>query len=244
MSKMPDADEFGFVKTFNNTGYMTTSLDEFSREWVKFARVSKGVNADIGAAYGVATLAALENSQAQVLAIDLDPGHLEVLKTRAQDIGASSRLQTAAGNFPDDFSSVENESLENILICRMLHFFNGPQLQNAIHWCFQKMRAGGRLVLVNETPYLKNFKSFIPIYEERKKRGDEFPGFIDEVKKVAPERAPFLPAQMHLLDEDVLRRVCKKAGFKIEKSALIARPEFPTDIQLDGRESVGVIALK
>lgn len=244
MFKIPDADEFGFVKTFNNTGYMTSTLDEFSHEWVKWARNSDGLNADIGAAYGVATLAALENSQAQVLAIDLDPGHLEVLKTRAQDIGAGSRLRTAAGNFPDNFSSLENESLENILICRMLHFFNGSQLQNAINWCFQKIKPGGRLILVNETPYLRNFQSFIPIYEERKKRGDEFPGFIDDVKKIAPERAPFLPAQMHLLDEEVLSRVCKKAGFKIEKSALIARPEFPTDIQLDGRESVGVIALK
>ena len=34
------------------------------------------------------------------------------------------------------------------------------------------------------------------------------------------------------------------AGFVIEKLGTFARPEFPPDIQLDGRESVGLIARK
>ncbi len=242
--KMPESDEYGFVKTLNNTGYMTTYLDEFSQYWVDQCGQSSGLNADIGAAYGVATLAALKFPNAKVVAIDLDRGHLDVIEAKANEIDARDRVFVKAGQFPDDFHDFQNESLNNILICRLVHFFDGVTLQRAINWCFQKLGPGGRLVIVSETPYLRNFQEFIPIYEKRRKNGDEFPGFISDVKAIAPERAQFLPAQMHLLDEEVLSRVCKNAGLIIERTGLIARPNFPIDIQLDGRESVGVIACK
>lgn len=242
--KMPEADQFGFVKTFNNTGYMTTYLDEFSQVWVNHCLKSNGLNADIGSAYGVATLAALKDSNAKVLAIDLDPSHLHVLRQEATRIGANTRLSTADGDFPDSIMYVGENSLDNVLICRVLHFFNGDKIKRAAKWCFEKIKLGGRVVVVAETPYLRNFQSFIPIYEKRRADGVEFPGFIDDVHSVAPERAKFLPKQMHLLDEKVLSRVLFDAGFNIERTAMIPRPNFPMDIQLDGRESVGVIACK
>ena len=34
------------------------------------------------------------------------------------------------------------------------------------------------------------------------------------------------------------------AGFGIERLKLFARPDYPADIRLDGRESVGLIAVK
>ncbi|MDZ4676301.1 MAG: class I SAM-dependent methyltransferase [Oligoflexia bacterium] len=243
-TRMPEPDQFGFVKTFNNTGYMTTYLDEVSQAWVSSCAKSAGLNIDIGAAYGVATLPALQLSNATIMAVDLDPGHLEVLTSRAKELGVEDRLITIDADFPNGLEKVEDNSVSNILICRVLHFFDGQRLQESINWCSRKLVKGGRIFLVNETPYLKNFQSFIPIYEERRKQGHEFPGFIEDVKKVAPERAPFLPPQMHLLDADVLTRVCEKAGLKVERSVVIPRPNFPVDIQLDGRESVGVIAAK
>lgn len=59
-----------------------------------------------------------------------------------------------------------------------------------------------------------------------------------------PKRVSTLPQRMNLLDEPTLRRVFLKAGFVIERLELFPRPEFPVDIQLDGRESVGLIARK
>jgi precorrin-6B methylase 2 len=241
--KQPEADKFGFVKTFNNTGYMTTYLDEFSRAWAISAQKANLPSADIGAAYGVATLEALKEGASQIVAVDLDQGHLDVLEETAKELGLEKRLKTIAGDFPNGLTFPDNY-FSNILICRVLHFFDGRKLQESINWCFEKLASSGKIFLVNETPYLRNFQSFIPIYEERRRQGAEFPGFIEDVKKIAPERAPFLPPQMHLLDEEVLSKVCKIAGFRIEKTALIPRPSFPTDIQLDGRESVGVIAKK
>ena len=49
---------------------------------------------------------------------------------------------------------------------------------------------------------------------------------------------------MHLLDEEVLKRELVKAGFKVIEAKKFARPEFPKELQLDGRESIGVIAEK
>ena len=61
---------------------------------------------------------------------------------------------------------------------------------------------------------------------------------------IAPERGASLPPKMHFLDPEVLTRVFAKAGFIVEKAHTFARPEFPKDIQLDGRESVGIVARK
>ena len=241
--EMPEADQFGFVRTFNNTGYMTTYLDEFSETWVCAVQGSNQKNADIGAAYGVATLKALPETKGKILAVDLDPGHLEVLRETALKQGLHGKLETQVADFPNGIAADDN-TLENILICRVLHFFDGKRLQEAVDWCSRKLLPGGSVYLVNETPYLGNFQNFIPIYAERKSRGVEFPGFVEDVKAIAPERAPFLPPQMHLLDAEVLSRLCVKAGLKVERTAFIPRPNFPIDIQLDGRESVGVIARK
>ncbi len=223
---IPEPDAFGFVKTLNNTGYMTTYLDEFSKAWADACKRSLGLNADIGCAFGIATLEALKDSESTVLAIDLDPSHLFLLRKEAVKLGIAARLITKHGDFPDAFKDLENNSLDNILICRVLHFFDGEKLKQTARWCFNKTKNSGRVFVVSETPYLRNFQSFIPTYEKRRQDGVEFPGFIDDVAAHAPERAQFLPKQMHLLDDTVLSKVFRDAGFDIERSALKAWDEF------------------
>ena len=46
------------------------------------------------------------------------------------------------------------------------------------------------------------------------------------------------------LDKDILKRELKRAGFDIENIEYINRIDYPSDTQLDGRESVGAIAVK
>jgi hypothetical protein len=125
-----------------------------------------------------------------------------------------------------------------------MHFFDGAKLETSARILLNWLASGGKVFIVAETPYLKNFSSFIPTYEARRAAGNPWPGFIDDVMAVAPERGVSLPPQMHLLDPEVLSRVFRQAGFVIEKAEMFARPEFPEDIQLDGRESVGLVARK
>jgi len=239
--KMPEAEPNGFVRTLNNMGYMTSQIDVFSREFVEFAPHAPGPALDIGAAYGVATLEALREG-ARVIANDIDGRHLEILRDRAPE-GDRDRLELLPGAFPEGLK-LESGAVGAVLICRVLHFFDGSMLDNAAQELFRWVAPGGKVFVVAETPYLKNFQSFIPTYEARKAAGDPWPGFVDDVMAIAPDRGASLPPKMHFLDPEVLSRVFRQAGFIIEKAQTFARPEFPEDIQLDGRESVGLVARK
>ncbi len=241
MIKMPDPEPNGFVKTLNNMGFMTSQLDRFSQEFADFAPQAPGPVLDVGAAYGVATLEAL-NKGARVIANDIDSRHLEILRDRVPEPN-KTRLELLAGAFPEELT-VKPGSLGAVLVCRVLHFFDGPKLDQSARILFDWLASGGRVFIVAETPYLKNFQSFIPTYEARRAAGDPWPGFIDDVMAIAPERGASLPPKMHFLDPEVLTRVFRAAGFIVEKAETFARPEFPEDIQLDGRESVGLVARK
>ena len=241
MNKMPTPEPNGFVKTLNNMGYMTSGLDAYSQAFTDFAPAAPGPVLDVGAAYGVASLAALSNG-ATVIANDIDERHLEILRKRALP-RLHPRLTLMPGSFPDgvDFSA---GSLGAVLICRVMHFFDGPAIERAAANVMRWLAPGGKVFAVGETPFIGTAKGFFPIYEARVKAGDPWPGIVENVGAHDPKRAGNLPSRMHLLDEETLRRVFTQAGFIIEKLGTFARPEFPPDIQLDGRESVGLIARK
>ena len=238
---MPNPEPNGFIKTLNNMGYMTSGLDAYSQAFVDFAPAAPGPALDIGAAYGVASLAALSRG-ARVIANDIDDRHLEILRGRAPE-HIQSRLSLMPGSFPDgiDFAP---ESVGAVLICRVMHFFDGPAIERAAAKAMRWLAPGGKVFAVGETPFIGTAKGFFPTYEARVKAGEPWPGIVENVGAHDPKRAGNLPSRMHLLDEPTLRRVFTQAGFVVEKAGTFARPEFPPDIQLDGRESVGLIGRK
>lgn len=236
----PEAEPNGFIKTLNNMGYMTSVLDEYSKEFVRFSHTKSGPVLDIGAAYGLATQEALKGG-AKVIANDIDDRHLQILWNEVTD-EVRARLTLLSGDMSN--LQIESESLSAVLVCRVLHFFSGEKIEQAAQKIYDWLGQGGRVYIVAETPYLRNFQNFIPIYESRKAERCLWPGFIEDVMKFAPDRGAFLPKQMHLLDSEVLRRVFERAGFRTLKCETMARKDFPIDIQWDGRESVGYIGEK
>jgi ubiquinone/menaquinone biosynthesis C-methylase UbiE len=237
LEQIPQAEPNGFVKTLNNMGYMTSTLDPVSREFTAFSVGQRLPALDIGAAYGIATREALGKG-ARVIANDLDARHLELMWESLEP-----SLRRNLNLLPGDFMNVTvpDASISSILICRVLHFFRGEQIEAAAALFHRWLARGGRVHVVCETPYLRNFSSFIPVYEARRSARHPWPGFIEDVAGIAPERAAFLPKEMHLLDPEVLKRVFERAGFKTIFSDTLARTDFPPDLQLDGRESVGYI---
>jgi len=191
--------------------------------------------------YGIASLAALRNGAA-VVANDIDARHLQILRDRAPAT-LKRRLTLMPGDFPDgiDFSP---GSLGAVLICRVIHFFDGPTIERSAAKVIRWLAPGGKVFVVGETPFIGTAKSFLPTYQARVKAGAPWPGIVKNVAAHNPKRAGNLPSRMHLLDEPTLRRVFSNAGFAIEHLATFARPDFPPDVQLDGRESVGLIARK
>lgn len=232
----------GFVETLNEMGYMCTTLDEVSLDFVRAASQSSLPSLEIGAAYGVATISAIEQG-AHMIANDIDVRHLQVLK---DSIGQNkqSRLSLLPGKFPDELN-VTDCSILNILISRVLHFFTGKEITDALTIAHKWLKPGGRIFIINETPFLKNWQNIVPIYNEKKEKGIEFPGEFSNLREIAEtDRAKSLPNFFHFLDKESMRHLLEKSGFNVEKVQYISRPYFPEDIRLNGRESVGAVGFK
>ena len=73
-------------------------------------------------------VAALSNG-AEVIANDVDGRHLDILRERAVK-RLRARLTLMPGSFPDGIDFVPG-SLGAVLICRVMHFFDGPTIERA-----------------------------------------------------------------------------------------------------------------
>lgn len=236
----------GGEPTLNNTGYMTGNLDPYSREFVEYAGKVKGRVLDIGACYGVATIPALEQG-ATVVATDNDIRHLEILRSRVPS-EEQKRLQTVVGALPNDLHFPQ-KSFSAILCCRVLHLLKEDEIEQSLQHMYTWLEEGGRLYLVNDTPYArysdKMLTEFLPIYEQRKKDGIKWPGFIPDLKMyLQPEFHHLSPDFITLTGISELTQACENCGFKILRAEYVARPDYPPSLQNDGRENVGVIAIK
>ena len=247
----PQPDKSGaFIPTVNKQGYMTsTPADPFSKLFIENAESSgrgNGKVLEIGAAFGVATLAALEKG-ATVVCNDMAPEHLAVVVKEHAKMKRGS-LIPVVGEFPEELVFEDNE-FDAILISRVLHFFDGERLIAALDKARSWLKPGGNLYVVNETPYLANWKMFLEEYEQRKERGDKWPGLITNTKLYETNRSFSLPPLVHWLDEDTLRQALSDAGFEeqeISISYINREGQFPSDMLMkeEQRESVGCKATK
>jgi SAM-dependent methyltransferase len=230
------------IPTLNKTGFMTTWIDPYTEAFLEFASIAPGRCLDIGAAYGVATLAALARG-AEVIASDLDKRHLEILAEKVPE-SQKERLTLLPGKLPDGID-LEPASVGAILCSRVLHFLPGEVIERSIQNMFTWSQPGGKVYLIADTPYNQLFRSFWPLYESRKQAGEAWPGRMEKFATLFPDKlAESLPEFFHVLEPDILEKVVKNAGFRIEKSGFIDRLDYPAEARLDGRECVGIIAAK
>ena len=204
---MPEPLEGGLINTLNSMGTMTPSPDVFSRYFSEFAPKAPGRSLDIGAAYGVATLPALRNG-ASVIANDIDERHLKILLRRVpqEHLG---RLELVAGEFPEKLDFPDG-SLGAVLICRVMHFFDGLRIERAAAKVMRWLAPQGKVFVVGETPYIGTARAFFPTYEARLKAGDLWQGVVENVAAHDPKRATLLPKLFHLLDERITARLYRR----------------------------------
>jgi ubiquinone/menaquinone biosynthesis C-methylase UbiE len=231
----------GGEKTLNNTGYMVGNLDPYSLEFIGFAKESSGTAADIGACFGIATLAALEAGVKQIIAIDNEPRHLEILRQRA-DPKHLDRLTCLVGALPENIL-LENNSLSAILCSRTLHLLHGNEINISLKQMYNWLEPDGRLYLINDSPYVN--EHFLSIYEKNKKEGVRWPGHIPNIKDyLTPEFAKISPEYITLMDIDTTTNACKEHGFEIIKAEFIDRPDYPPSLQGKGKENVAIVVAK
>ncbi len=240
--KAPEPESSGlFVPTLNQMGYMTTHLDPYSLAFVDYASKTQAPVLEIGAAYGVATLAALAKG-ARIICNDLSAEHLLCVQKAAlfQQLDIS-KLYLMPGDIRSNIT-LPSDFLSAILICRVLHFFSGPQIESFLAKAYQWLKPGSKIFIIAETPYLGFLSSFISNYEKNVKLGLKWPGYIRNLKDYIADL--HLPKMINSMDVFILKRVLLEQGFVIEKINFIDRSDFPEARRLDGRESVGVIAYK
>ena len=110
--------KYELTPTLNKMGYAFDNLTSYGDSFVDFCEIVDGPVLDVGAAYGVATLQALEKG-AFVLANDIDRHHLKIIKEKAFRRGFY-RLKLIETPFP--YLNFENNSLGAILMSQVLHF--------------------------------------------------------------------------------------------------------------------------
>lgn len=232
----------GRRKTLNNTGWMNTWIDDYTRKFIDFSKDQKVPVLDIGAAYGIATLAVLARGVA-VIANDIEPKHLELLEQSIIDPNFKKNLTLKPGAFPQNFE-LKGQKVGAILASRVLHFLSGPELEEAAQKMYDLLVQGGHVFVIADSPYTKAWKKYIPIYEAKKEAGYLYPGIIDEPDAINSERAKNLPRTLHRLDPDVLTRVFTHAKFSIVECGFFNMKKYPDDMRLDGRECVALVAKK
>lgn len=240
--KQPKPDKSGlFIPTLNNTGYMTMHLDSYSQEFVEYAAQVKGPVLEVGAAYGIATLAALARG-AQIICNDICAQHLMIVKQQAflKKLDPAN-LTILPGDFPQTVEFPANY-LQSILMCRVLHLFDGPAIERSLQKAYTFLKPGGKLFIIAETPYLRFLTSFIPEYEKNVKQNVQWPGLVTDIKKYFND--PMFPKMANFMDPDILSRSLKNQGFNIDKMGFIDRSDFPSNRRLDGRECIGLVATK
>lgn len=246
-----------FTKTHNPFGgFTTTPCDPVSQAFIEHAAlVAKdgGKVLEIGAAFGAATLDAIARG-ATVFCNDIDASNLAVVRQRFLETedtqldsitGDDRKLVFIPGALPHELRGLPEQFFDAILICRVLHFFTGSKIEESLSLLSRLLTPNGKIYIVCETPFLKNWQRFIPEFKNRMEQRVEWPGEItNPADYESSGRAESLPKFVHWITKDVLERSLSRAGLTIEHSAYIDRiGQFPEDLLLNGEESVGAIGV-
>jgi SAM-dependent methyltransferase len=231
-----------YERTQNQMGYMTTQIDEVGYAFLLFAQKTDLPVLDIGAAYGHVALEAATRG-ISIIVNDLDQRHLDQIIERTNDY-QRFHITTLLGRFPEELSFKPN-SLGAILICRVLHFFPPEAWIKAIRIIFKWLAPGGKLFMTNESPYFGTMRKFIPVYLERKRKGYPWPGLMMGMEHFDESRKKDVDSVINLLSVTETVTVLEEAGFHIEDIQYLNRKGiYPSDALYDGRETVGVVAMK
>lgn len=136
----------GRIPTMNNRGFMTVGNDEISQMFIEYAAKCSKPVLDGGAAYGVATIAALKKG-ATVIANDSSNNHLNyIIKSPELTDDDRKRLYILPGLLPNDFDLPEN-SLGAIHLSRVLHFFHPADFDEMFAKAKKWLAPGGHFLL-------------------------------------------------------------------------------------------------
>jgi SAM-dependent methyltransferase len=235
--------EPGVIPTLNRRGHTSGALNEYSTRFVDHLRTHRGAPVvDIGCAFGVATLPALQTG-ATVIAVDTEAEHLRGLIEHCPT-DDRPRLVAVKAEFPNEIDLADS-SVGAVHASNLFNYLTGPELLEGLFRIQRWLTPGGLLFSVSGTPYAANLGTFPAEYERRQAAGAAWPGYVTDLREFSDHPTlRDLPPALHLLDVDVLGRACETAGLVVVHAELYERAALPAYLRLDGRENLGLIARK
>jgi chorismate-pyruvate lyase len=231
------------ISTKNKKGF-TYGLTSFGKAFINFSSKTTKPVMDIGAAYGVATIPALQ-AGAKVMAVDVEEKHLCAIADSI-DVSLRDQLVTLNKRFPD--FDLPAGSLGAVYMSQVLPFLTGEEIERGARKIYDWLVPGGEVFVVSFTPYISHVASFIPLFEERKRAGNRWAGYIDNLSRFSddPNIYQHLPNQIHHIGVEDLKWAFERAGFVTREVRYFGEEEgaLPEGIKMDGRERVGMIAYK
>lgn len=233
--------------TNNQMGAMVGTLSDISKQFISDTKdlLEKNTVIDIGCCYGTVSLAVLNSSACEVVAIDAAEVHVELLQKFIKNYhpNLSNRITTMVDYFPKHFF-FENNSISAIHASHLLQFLPGDTIVDGLKKCYNALHSNGKIYLTTTSIYLPWLSaSFHPIYNERVGTS-KWPGEIKNFKDYAPESGKsFIGDFFHVLKKDELVQILENIGFIIEEKYYynLSNPSIHNENQ---EEMIGVIAIK
>lgn len=240
--EMPEVLKHGQVRVLNpGGGYAIVTLDPISRKFVDYCKLIQDPILDIAAGYGTISLAVLKETSCTVIAEDIGVDNLLVLRKHAEK-NELNRLYLNSDRFPNELN-FPDESIGAVAICQLFHFLTGDEIDLGLKKIYKWLKPGGKLFIVTCAPFVRPLLDFIPTFEERYKQGMLWPGYIEDIASLCPG-FPNLQQFFHVIDHKVMKAALMRAGFEIEELTYVDRRETIPFFGVDGRESIGVVAVK
>jgi SAM-dependent methyltransferase len=236
--------------TVNQRGWIFTQVvDPISQAYVQYATHDPYSTLEIGFGGGATAAELLKGQLGQLN--DRDE-HSIYLNDLSNDVIAHAmqvhpelnhpRVIPLAGIFPDEIE-FPHQSLGSVLASRVFHYLTPEQWRVGINQIFKWLRPGGKLFITTGSYFIRNQADRIPSILDKKARGTEWPAYYETAREAYGSGAG--KGVANLVDEEILLRELKRAGFTVEKfSYLDARKILPASFVLNGREGVGAIATK
>lgn len=227
------------IPTLNRMGYMKLDFDNYAMDFVNYAASTKGLVVDLGCAYGRVVHKVLEVG-GKIVASDLSTEHLLILLQNAPKEYLSN-LYIYPGSFPGEVN-FPTASIDAVYTSRMFHFLDGNLIEEGLKKIHNWLTPGGKLFFIVVTPHNVAIKDgFLPIYQERVKQGEKWPGVIENQWEINPVHKEYVEPYLHVFDQPELEQVVENNGFRIEKMSLF---DYPNDVDSKGKGHIGFIAAK
>lgn len=199
--------------TLNGMGYTNMEHNPALDAFLLHVEATKGIFADIGAAFGYASIEALKRG-GKVFAVDLDEGHLDELMLNTPE-NLQDNLVCKIGHFPNDVKLTPS-SFDGILMSKVLLFYSAEEIEEVLRTVYALLKPGGFFYVTSPSPFRKSLEVYRAQYEKQKEQWSAWPGRVYDYTKKFPADQGQLPDELQFIDETSLHAGLSEAGFKVK----------------------------